>query len=455
LLIIAFAPAQYFGRQQDDLLYFLGARSLLSGSYCLLTSPGCPPLTMINPGWPMILAPLAALSENPALFAAFSAIILAACPIALWAWLRRRSDETTALLAAGIFASCPLVLAQSGVVMSEAPYLLVLLALLAAVESGRPAAAGSLAAVLLLLRTAGLSALPALLIGPLRDRRWRALALTAVPPATSYGLWSAWSWSKIGAVDKAQLVVTTYGANHWHKFLGVLTSNTQYYLSEWGGCFLPPGQAAGPLALALGAVLAATAAWGLARALHRRADDPAAWVLLGACAMHAVWGWQYERYMIPLLPLLLWAMSTALERYARPALAVLLGLQLTMQTLPRLGKQSPWAEPELHETYAWLAARPRPALMSSALFARDGWLSGLPSLPLPEEPDAAAFAADLKAWRVGFVMHADGLDIGLHDDPTSSLRQHVERSGSYLSDERLFKKVYENARERTSVYEPR
>ena len=141
LLILAFAPAQYFGRQQDDLFFFLGARSLLSGRYCILTSPGCPPLTMNSPGWPLLLTPLAALTERPGFFSAFSALVLAACPIALWAWLRRRTDEDAALLAAALFASCPLVLAQSGAVMSEAPYLLVLLALLAAVETGRPAAA--------------------------------------------------------------------------------------------------------------------------------------------------------------------------------------------------------------------------------------------------------------------------------------------------------------------------
>src|SRR4051812_31355128 len=57
LLVLAFAPAQYFARQQDDAMYLIGAKALTSGRFCLLTSPGCPPLTSIDPGWSLLLAP--------------------------------------------------------------------------------------------------------------------------------------------------------------------------------------------------------------------------------------------------------------------------------------------------------------------------------------------------------------------------------------------------------------
>ena len=87
LLVLAFAPAQYFGRQQDDVMYLIGARALAMGRYCLLTSPGCPPLTMINPAWPALLAPLAWLTERVGPFQAASALVLALVPVALWAWL--------------------------------------------------------------------------------------------------------------------------------------------------------------------------------------------------------------------------------------------------------------------------------------------------------------------------------------------------------------------------------
>jgi hypothetical protein len=454
LLVLAFAPAQYFGRQQDDLLYFIGAKALASGRYCLLTTPGCPPLTMINPAWPALLSPLALITDRPGVFEAFSALLLAAAPIALWAWLRRREGETAALLAAALLASSPLVLSQSGAVMSEAPYLLILLAMLACVESGRAAAAGAFAAALLMTRTAGLAAMPALLLPFTRASRRRDLARAAAAPALAFAAWSAWSWSKSGAVGKFDELPSTYAGGSWLKPLAVAASNARYYAAEWGGCFLTPRFADGSLAAALGVLLALAAGWGLVRALRRRVDDPAAWALIGAAALLLVWGWQYERYMIALLPLLWWALAAGLGRAAKYAFAVLLVLQFGAQTLPRLRRPSPWAEPDLARTYEWLAARPAPNLLTSAEPVRDGWLSGLPNVPLPDVERDEDFAAALKASRVRYVLRADGQDFGLDDDASSAIRRHLERAYRRLDDPRAFRKVHEEPSEKTAIYEP-
>jgi len=123
--------------------------------------------------------------------------------------------------------------------------------------------------------------------------------------------------------------------------------------------------------------------------------------------------------------------------------------------LPRLGRPSPWAEPELNKTYAWLAAQPKPGLLTSATPIRDGWLSGLPHLPLPAVGTDAEFSAALKAARVGYILRVEGLDYGLREDASAAPRLEVERIYRRLEDPRFFRKLHEEPDERAAVYGPR
>lgn len=453
-LVLAFAPAQYFGRSQDDLLYYLGARALTHGRYCLETSPGCPPLAMINPGWPIFLAPLAALTTRPAAFQLLSALTLALAPVAVWAWLRRRCGETAALLAAALTASSPLALGQAGVAMTEAPFLLLLIGMIAAAQAERPLAAGALLAAGVLLRTAGLAALPAAVMPFALSRRRGDALKAAVPALAAYASWSAWSLARTRGVDKISLLAATYLGRPPAAAARLALADAAFYSRAWGACVLPPRLAQSSAALGLGAALWALAFFGAARALRRRRGEPAAWALLGFAALHLLWGWQYERYLLPLLPLMAWAVIEAAGRFAPAALSVLLALQLAAQALPRLIQPSPYAEPELARTYAWLAARPRPALLSSAEFVRDGWYAGLPAVPLVDAPSPAAFAAAMKRRRVSYVLRQDGLAIGLDADPGSPLRAAVERGERALDDPKLFRLVHAEPAEGARVYAP-
>lgn len=447
MLVLAFAPAQYFGRQQDDVLYLVGARALALGRWCLLTDPACPPLTMINPLWPALLAPLAFLTESTGPFQAASALLLALAPAGVWLWLRRRRGETEALLAAALFASSPLVLSQAGAVMSEIPYALALLGLLAAADARKALPAGLAAAALVLTRTAGLAALPALAFARKPKDRARAW----LPPLLAFAGWAAYSFAKARTVEKLDMLGLTYGAGAAAKLVSVALGNGVYYAREFGACFLPPRLGDGAAATALGAALLLGAAWG---ALRRR-SEPAALALAGSAALLAAWGWQYERYLLPLLPLLFWALAEACGPRAPRVLGALLVLQLGFQIAPRLGKPSPWAEPELARTYAWLAARPAGSLLTSAHNVRDAWLSGLPSRPLPLVEDDAAFVKALKDARVTHVLRADGLDFGLLADPDAGPVRELARINRRLEDPRLFRMVHEEPAERAAVYEPR
>ena len=446
LLILAFAPAQYLGRQQDDLLYFLAALALPTGRYELMTAVGHPPLTSTAPGWPLLMAPLGFFTDAPGLFQAFAAMILAAGPWVLWAWLKRRTNDNTALLAALLLASSPLLLSQSGTLMPEAAYLFIFLAALMAGEDGKRGLAGGLGALLVLVRPAGLSALPALAAEPALKRRWADAARVLIPALVAAGLWSAWSMKRSGGVQEAGELTLAYGGGM--SPFRVALENARFFSASLGGSFLPPRHSDGLAAILLGAALLLAAA----RGVRRKPKDPSSIALIGALAMHSLWTWQYERYLIPLLPLLLWAMIEGFGAAAPRVLAALLAAQFGFQTLPRLGRPSPWAEPELARTYAWLKTRPEPGALSSALPVRDGWYAGRPCLPFPDDADGAAFAAKLKGAHARFILRQDGLDLGLSS--SAPLSRLLDRAYGQLDDAKRFRKIHEEPAERASVYEP-
>ena len=429
-------------------MYLLAALVLPTGRYELMTAVGHPPLTSTAPGWPLLMAPLGFLSDAPGIFQAFAAIILAACPWAMWAWLKWRTDDKTALLAALLLASSPLALSQSGTLMPEASYLLVFLAALIASENGKHGLAGGLGALLVLIRPAGLSALPALAAHPEFKRRWAEAARALIPALMAAGLWSAWSMKRSGGVQEAGELALAYGGGASMSPLHVMLANVRFFTASLGGSFLPPRYSDGTAAILLGTALLLAAG----RGLRRKPQDPASIALIGALAMHALWTWQYERYLIPLLPLLFWALIEGLGSAAPRVLAALLAAQLGFQTLPRLGRPSPWAEPELSRTYAWLKTRPEPGALASALPVRDGWYAGRPCLPFPDDADGAAFAAKLKGARARFILRQDGLDIGL--SASAPLSRLLLRAYGQLDDAKRFRKIHEEPAERARVYEP-
>lgn len=453
LLVLAFAPAQYLGRQQDDLLYVIAAHALPSGRYELMTSVGHPALTSTAPGWPAMMAPLALLGAPAGAFQAFAALLLAFAPWLLYYWLERRVGEKEALLSALLFAASPVALSQAGTTMPEAAYVLLFLGALLAAETGRALAAGGLGAWLVLVRPAGLSALPALASQALKKRRLSDAAKALVPPALAAAAWSAWSMKRSGSVQEASELALAYGHASTNPFT-TAGRNLAYLAQTLGGSYLPPRAADSLLASLLGAVLVGFALRGLWKALKKDWSDAAAVSLLGALGMHALWTWHYERYLIPLLPLLLWALVLGLGRAAPRVLTALLAAGVGFQVLPRLGKPAPWGEPELAATYRRIAALPDEGALASAMPVRDGWWTGRPCAPLPDDAEAATFAKRLKGMHVRYVLRQDGLDFGLTAGDDAPLARLLSRAFSQLDDPKYFRVVFEEQGERARVYEP-
>lgn len=455
LLTLAAAPAQYLGRQHDDIINVVAALSLVSGRYELITSPFTPAGSLPLPGFPLLLAPLAWLAgDRGGLYQAFCALILAGLPWTVYLWLRRRLEPSAALLVSLLAATSPLTLSQAGVVMPEGAYAVLCLGLL--VWLGSPQASrrcgwtGAALAALTQLRPAGISLLPAVLAGPLAARRWKEAAWTALPPIVGLGGWVAWSSAR-GGPQEAGEIAEAYGGRSPEDLIRLAAENAQFYLSSLGAALLPAGDPSGAPATILGAGLAAAALVGGLKVWRRSRWDAGLWTLGTAAVMHLAWGWRYERYLLPVIPIVWWLAAEAFGRIRLPALVLCLGLQCLR--LPAIVAGSPWARPELERTYSWIRAHaPSGSVLASPLYVRDAYYCGMPSVPLPSAADPAGFAGWLRRARVTHILWQAGLDVGV-SLPDSSLRvDRLNQAQAHLGDGRFFQLAYEERRERARVY---
>jgi len=440
-------PGHYLGWAHDDVIYALAARSLLGGAYTLGISPGLPPLTEMTPGWPLLLAPAALVSaDSPAGYQLWSWLWLVLCDVLVWLWLRRRLEAGTAAAAAALFALNPLVLSRSGVVMSEVPFLAVMLALLLRLESRaglRGWQSGLGLGFAWLVRPGALPLLPAVWGWYLWKRRYREAAYSAAVAAAVVLLWKAWvglAGRSIAEISELAMTLPGQGASG---LAGTALWNVSHALTLWGRSALPwAAPPASTSALCVGTVLAFLAAAGLApfafRALVvllsrgprgdiRRGDgsgrryETAVVYLAGGILMHAVWPWWYERYLVSFLPFLIWGLASLAaarlpRRWAAAALAAAVLLPLPAQGTRLMRGDRARQRPELMRTYAWIRANtPAYALLTSPFYARDAFYTGRPSVPLPvraAESAAGDLAGRLRRARVGYLLWQDIPDLG-------------------------------------------
>ncbi|MBI4345538.1 MAG: hypothetical protein HY553_01700 [Elusimicrobia bacterium] len=452
-LILAAAPAQYLGRQHDDILFVVASHALSLGHYALFTSPGAPPLHHVWPGVPAMYLPVTwAFGDQAWAYQAFAALVLAACPWAIWGWLRARISREGALLAALVFASSPLVLAQSGCVMSEGPYTLLAAILLLLLQAPRPdyPRSGWVLFALALSRPASLPALPAAAARPVLGRRWAESARLLGPAAAGLAAWWAWSWLRAGSLQETGEWAVSFAGRGLGGALGLMGSNARFYLEAMGSGLLPAALA--PAAPAAGAAVFAAAAAGAWRRLRRDRSDAAMLMLALAVPMHLAWGWQYERYLIPLLPLILAAGAEALGRRAAWALGAALACQLAFH-VPKHLAPSPVATPELAQTYRWLREHSREGeVLASPLYVRDSYYTGRPSLPLADATDSGALSELSKRWRVRYIVWQD-LDLGLSLERTSALRAGLDHIRELLEDPKRFRRAFVDVAGNAAVYE--
>ena len=456
VFILLAAPAQYLGRQQDDILYVLASISLAHGRYHLPISPAYIPLTMVNPGLPAALLPVAWIfGDRLGAFQAVSAAMAAALPWAYWGWLSGREEEPGRSLLVLLFSASPFVLSQSGCVMSEIPFLLLLFPFLRYLERGaaaRPAASGAWLLALCELRLAALSLVPAAFFETVRSRRWKQAAVVAAFVAGGLAPWFAWSRAHGGVQKLSEWSQLDGGIV---RALATAGANSLYYARAWGRTYLP--EALAWLAAALGALLAALALRGAVRLWRDGAHErPALWALAGGIALYLVWPWHYDRYLLTLLPWMLWTMARGTGRWKAGALALLLAGQFYWGSRPWISGDSPYAAPGLQETYSWIRAHTKPwEALASPLYARDGFYAQRPCLPIPDAGSASAFSRLLKQYKARIVLREDRADLGFSTPRFSPIMRELARDDAWLDDPSLFRLLYRNPDEGTAVYAPR
>jgi hypothetical protein len=208
----------------DDGVYLIGAKSLATGAgYRLLHLPGAPADIHFPPVWPALLAVIWRLSpsfpDNVVLLKLVNPLLLAigAALACVYGVRRLNVPPLVAAAAAVVFAAALPVMVIAGVLFSEPLFFVFLIAALMladrAVDRGgwRAAfAAGLAAGVLTLVRSAGITLVPALVIALLVAHRRRE---AAVATAGSIALLAPWQlWIALHAHDLAAPLRGSYGS---------------------------------------------------------------------------------------------------------------------------------------------------------------------------------------------------------------------------------------------------
>ncbi|MGH9106010.1 MAG: hypothetical protein ACRDZX_09265 [Acidimicrobiales bacterium] len=180
------APAYHVGSFDDDANYLMAAHVLAGGGGLTSTMPsGLTVVADYLPGYPLLLVPLvwawgAALWPPRIL----STVCVAALYPLLWAWMGRRGVRPGYRVAVLGLLAINLVLATyATMVMAEAPFLVVLVAALFAIDGwrrrpgwGRGALVVVLMALLVWLKEAGTGLVVGLVLYEIWRRRWRRAA---------------------------------------------------------------------------------------------------------------------------------------------------------------------------------------------------------------------------------------------------------------------------------------
>jgi hypothetical protein len=290
-----FAPA--VGLFHDDAVYLVTAKAIAAGQPI--------PQTKFPPVFPVLLALFTLVSEQ----ALWLKLLPLLCSIG---WLvltyklllKMGATKNGAWVLIFLTAASPMVVFLSTSLLSETLFALLLTAAMLMLLEDRALIAGALAGLATLTRSAGVPLIAACILTLAIRRRFRSAIIFTVVAMTMVAPWFGWSLANVTRGGDSYLssnVLTAFPANE--KFL-VVTRNLML-LAESPGALLTGFH---DLYSAIGIVL--VLAWCLYVRRHLLPD-----LFVGLyCSMLLCVAWPPERFVAPILPLILWMLWRVVTR---------------------------------------------------------------------------------------------------------------------------------------------
>ncbi len=320
------APA--IGLSHDDAVYLVTAKSVAAGhGYMIESLPHPAPQTKYPPLFAAFLA-LFTLVSQQAWWLKLCPLVCAAGWLALThrLLLRMGASRNDALLLVGITAASPTIVYLSTSLMPESLFSLLATAALLMLIEERPFFAGTLAGLATITRTAGMPLIAACILTLILRRRFRGAIVCAAIAMAIVAPWFGWSLAH--AAHDAYYGNNTYAASNIitglraSEKLAVLARNSILLLTS------PFSLLTGTTNLFSAIGTFAVLGWSL---YVRRQLVPDLFVGL-YCLMLLCWAWPPERFVAPVLPLILWMVWRALRRI--PIREAVLAVALVAALLP-------------------------------------------------------------------------------------------------------------------------
>jgi len=313
---------------QGDVQYIVLGQSIRDGGYRDAFLAHAPPHAQYPPGYPAVVAVWGAVfGDSFDSLAALSLLFSLTSLFLVYLAARRVFDERFALWTLLALCVNPVLIVFGGAIASETPYLLASTLALYALARDRPSGrwlALAIAASILatLTRSVGVTLIGAIALHWVLEERWRPALVLAGASALLVGAWLLWTLvspaSAVGSAYVAELRAAAAGQPWRLPIHERIFDHALWYV-----------RAAIPSSLAVPTVsgtwidnllsVALLLVAGIAGMVSLiRVWRPAALYLIAYAALLALWLWSVDRFVAPVVPLLIVTILSGARVLARP-----------------------------------------------------------------------------------------------------------------------------------------